>query len=130
MKKLFLFFSFALVVSIAQAQDYARDSLRMCIVGPDGSTDVAFNFPTFLEMRDSTVLMGLPLRSQAENRCIGDWFYKISPQNNSVLDSVFVETDNVFIEDDPLSLLGQNVDKDFRYRYDKGSRSLYGMRDY
>ncbi len=124
MKKLFLFSAFIMAMSFAQAQDYSRDSLLMRIVGADGNTDVVFNFPTFVEMRDGTLLMELPLRSQAENRCIGDWFYKISPQNNSVLDSVFVETDNVFIEDDPLSLLGQNVDKDFRYRYDKGSRSL------
>lgn len=34
-----------------QAQDYTRDSLIMSITGPDGDTNVAFNFPTFLEMR-------------------------------------------------------------------------------
>ena len=122
MKKAILSIAFAFVAIFAQAQDYTRDSLFMNITSPDGDTNVVFNFPTFMEMRDNTVLMGLPLRSQNDNHCLGDWFYKISPQTNAVLDSVFIETDDTFIEDDPLSSLGQNTGKG--YIYNNGSRFL------
>ena len=72
-----------------QAQDYTRDSLIMSITGPDGDTNVAFNFPTFLEMRDHTLLTRLFLKSQTDSQYLGDWFYRVSPQTNADIDSVF-----------------------------------------
>ena len=122
MKKLFLSIAFAFAIFHSQAQSYTRDSLFINITGQNGDTNVIFNFPTFVEMRDNTLLMGLPLRSKNDNHCLGDWFYKISPQTNTVLDSVFIEADDIFIEDDPQSLSGLNTDKG--YIYNNGSRFL------
>ena len=122
MKNTLLLIAFALAAIFSQAQDYTRDSLFMNITDPNGDTNIIFNFPTFVEMHDNNLLMGLPLRSQNDNHCLGDWFYKISPQTNTVLDSVFIETDDTFIEDDPLSLSGQSAGKG--YIYNNGSRFL------
>lgn len=106
-----------------QAQDYTRDSLIMSITGPDGDTNVAFNFPTFLEMRDHTLLTRLFLKSQTDSQYLGDWFYRVSPQNNAVIDSVFLEVDEAFLQQKGFpSLSAHNADKG--YHYDDGSRVL------
>lgn len=124
MKKLILIIAFALVAFHVQGREmyYSRDSLFMCITGHDGDTNVAFNFPTFMEMHDHTLLTRLFMKSQNDNRYIGDWFYRVSPQDNSVLDSVFVTKDEAF--DGTASRSESEQDDGKGYHYDDGSRIL------
>ena len=123
MKKLLLIIAIALAAFHVQASDmdYSRDSLFMCITGPDGDTSVAFNFPTFLEMRDNTLLTRLFLKSQDGSQYIGDWFYRLSPQDNAVIDSVFVDKDEAF---DGTSSRSSAQDDGKGHNYDDGSRVL------
>ena len=123
MKKLLLIIAFALATFHVQARemDYSRDSLFMCITGPDGDTNVAFNFPTFMEMRDHTLLTRLFLKSQDDSQYIGDWFYRLSPQDNAVIDSVFVTKDVAF---NGTSSRSSVQDGGKGHNYDDGSRVL------
>ena len=123
MKKLLLIIAIALAAFHVQASDmdYSRDSLFMCITGPDGDTSVAFNFPTFLEMRDNTLLTRLFLKSQDGSQYIGDWFYRFSPQDNDVIDSVFVDKDEAF---DGTSSRSSAQNDGKGHNYDDGSRVL------
>ena len=114
MKKTLLFIVFALVSFFAQAQDYSCDSLLMDIAGSDEHPQIYFNKSFSLEMRDRSMLTCLPLNARFGYQIAnyGDRFYKIDPQNLTVMDSAFIETDYNFDEDNQNLLLAKAPDDD------------------
>ena len=114
MKKLYLFIAFALVVSFAQAQDYSCDSLLINIIGSDEHPQIYFKKSFSIGMKDGNLLTCLPLNARFgyEIDNYGDRFYKIDPENLTVMDSTFVECNYDFDEDNQNVMLAQAPDGD------------------
>ena len=114
MKKSYLFIAFALVVSFVQAQDYSCDSLLINIIGSDEHPQIYFKKSFSIGMKDGNLLTCLPLNARFgyEIDNYGDRFYKIDPENLTVMDSTFVECNYDFDEDNQNVMLAQAPDGD------------------
>ena len=100
-KPLLLLLAFALASLFAQAQDYSCDSLFLEIKHPTGSPYFDFLQSRSILTNDGNVLTCIATKTMLNHRIVdfGDWLYMTDPQSMTVLDSVFVETNYAFVED-------------------------------
>ena len=100
MKKLLLLIAFTFAAIFAQAQDYSCDSLIWQVFAPENNPYIYFNKPFSTKAHDGKVMTCLPLRTRLGYNIIdfGDLIYKTDPQNATIIDSAFYETNTDYVE--------------------------------
>ena len=124
-KPLLLLLAFALASLFAQAQICSSDSLLQYIKRPADVVGFKFYQSFSTKTSDGNIITCIPTTSAS---LCGDWLYKINPNNASVIDSVFVESDKIHVDYNKGVLLTQAPDGDgvilARLIFYNGNRTL------